>query len=110
MSNPVNYRIHRQSWPVQTGLASTELIHKVEKPTPLGRFGRPDDVANFLSFLCSNDGGWINRQILHSNGGLQSEERPQLSNETHLNDSNVNRARAEIKGNIPWSCHGLMDT
>ena len=33
------------------------------------RVGRPADTANLVSFLLSDDGGWVNGQILHSDGG-----------------------------------------
>jgi 3-oxoacyl-[acyl-carrier protein] reductase len=38
--------------------------------TPLGRLGQPRDAANLIAFLCSAEGGWVNGQLLHSNGGL----------------------------------------
>ncbi len=38
--------------------------------TPLGRIGLPQDCANLIKFLCSKDGGWINGQLLYSNGGV----------------------------------------
>jgi 3-oxoacyl-[acyl-carrier protein] reductase len=38
--------------------------------TPLGRLGQPRDAANLVAFLCSPDGGWINGQLIHNDGGL----------------------------------------
>jgi 3-oxoacyl-[acyl-carrier protein] reductase len=35
-----------------------------------GRVSVPQDCANLVSFLCSDAGGWINRQLLYSNGGV----------------------------------------
>jgi NAD(P)-dependent dehydrogenase (short-subunit alcohol dehydrogenase family) len=37
---------------------------------PLGRIGRPEDVAGAVAFLCSDDAGWITGQVLRVNGGL----------------------------------------
>jgi 3-oxoacyl-[acyl-carrier protein] reductase len=37
---------------------------------PLGRIGRPDDVAAAIDFLLSIDAGYITGQSLHVNGGL----------------------------------------
>jgi 3-oxoacyl-[acyl-carrier protein] reductase len=34
-----------------------------------GRIGTPSDTANLVSFLVSDEGGWINAQLLHSDGG-----------------------------------------
>jgi 3-oxoacyl-[acyl-carrier protein] reductase len=36
----------------------------------LGRVSRPEDCANLVNFLCSEAGGWINGQLLLSDGGL----------------------------------------
>ena len=35
---------------------------------PTGRLGTPADVANLVRFLVSDQGQWINGQLLHSNG------------------------------------------
>lgn len=58
--------------PTDTGWMTPELKTLVTDETPLGRLGVPNDVANLVSFLCSSDGGWINGQLLASNGGLGS--------------------------------------
>jgi 3-oxoacyl-[acyl-carrier protein] reductase len=34
--------------------------------------GRPADTAALVSFLCSVDGGWVNGQLLYSDGGLHA--------------------------------------
>jgi len=39
--------------------------------TPLGRIGQPRDVATVVSFLASEDAGWITGQILETAGGLR---------------------------------------
>ena len=52
-----------------TGWMDEALMASVTAATPLGRVGRPEDVANLVSFLCSDEGGWINGQLLMSNGG-----------------------------------------
>jgi 3-oxoacyl-[acyl-carrier protein] reductase len=40
--------------------------------TPLGRVGTARDAAALVTFLCSERGGWVNGQLLHSDGGLHS--------------------------------------
>ena len=52
-----------------TGWMTPEQLAAVAAATPLGRVGRPADVANLVSFLCSAEGGWVNGQLLASNGG-----------------------------------------
>ncbi|MDQ2726944.1 MAG: SDR family oxidoreductase [Actinomycetota bacterium] len=54
-----------------TGWMTPELQSQVAATTPLGRVGLPADCANLVSFLCSKAGGWINGQLIYSNGGQQ---------------------------------------
>jgi 3-oxoacyl-[acyl-carrier protein] reductase len=56
--------------PVDTGWMSDEIRTAGTAQTPLGRLGTPADTANLVSFLCSERGGWINGQLLLSNGGF----------------------------------------
>jgi len=37
---------------------------------PLGRLGRPDDIAGVVSFLVGPTGRWVNGQVVYANGGL----------------------------------------
>jgi 3-oxoacyl-[acyl-carrier protein] reductase len=39
--------------------------------TPLGRIGQPDDIATVVSFIASEDAGWITGQIIPAAGGLR---------------------------------------
>ncbi|MEU3742460.1 SDR family oxidoreductase [Streptomyces sp. NPDC032198] len=56
--------------PTDTGWMTEEQKADMIRFTPLGRLGVPQDCANLVSFLCSAEGGWINGQLLQSNGGL----------------------------------------
>ncbi|EKS9798355.1 MULTISPECIES: SDR family oxidoreductase [Burkholderia] len=49
---------------------SAELIERLSKMNPLERLGTPADIANVVAFLVGPDGGWINGQVLRSNGGM----------------------------------------
>ena len=49
---------------------SAELIERMSKMNPLESLGTPSDIANAISFLVGPDGGWINGQVLCSNGGM----------------------------------------
>src|SRR5579864_1626820 len=42
----------------------------MEREIPLGRQGRPDEIAAMVRFLCGPDGRYITGQTLHINGGL----------------------------------------
>ncbi len=61
------------------GPTATELFLRGRSPAdidaltqqiPLGRIGRPDDIAEVVAFLLGEQGGWVNGQVVHANGGL----------------------------------------
>ena len=56
--------------PVDTGGMPDKVRAACTAQTPLGRLGTPQDAAHLVGFLCSPQGGWINGQLLYSNGGL----------------------------------------
>lgn len=56
--------------PVDTGWMTEEIRQSGIRRTPLGRLGTPQDTAHLVDFLCSPEGGWINGQLLMSNGGF----------------------------------------
>ena len=37
---------------------------------PSARLGEPNDIANAVLFLCSNQSSYINGETLHVNGGM----------------------------------------
>jgi len=43
----------------------------VEQATLLGRFGRPDDIADFVHALAGPAGRWVTAQTIEASGGLQ---------------------------------------
>jgi 3-oxoacyl-[acyl-carrier protein] reductase len=47
-----------------------EVVDRLTKLAPLERLGEPADIAASVSFLAGPDGGWINGQVLRSNGGI----------------------------------------
>lgn len=55
--------------PTDTGWMDPALKTRITDDTLLGRLGQPDDCANLVTFLCSPGGGWINGQLLMSDGG-----------------------------------------
>jgi 3-oxoacyl-[acyl-carrier protein] reductase len=34
------------------------------------RLGQPEDIANVVNFLASDEGHWVNGQVLRANGGV----------------------------------------
>ena len=60
---------------VAPGLIDTEMIATVAvdealKLVPMQRLGHPTEVAAVVSFLCSDDAGYITRQVVSVNGGM----------------------------------------
>lgn len=47
-----------------------EQIQTFAKMPPLERLGQPEDIAGVVAFLASDDGAWVNGQVLRANGGL----------------------------------------
>ncbi|MGW6444755.1 SDR family oxidoreductase [Lentzea sp. NPDC055074] len=57
--------------PTDTGWAGPELTEFVNERMPAKRWGRPDDAARLISWLCTDDGAWITGQVLNSEGGFR---------------------------------------
>lgn len=49
---------------------SKDTIGQLAKLAPLERLGTPEDIAAAVAFLVGQDGGWVNGQILRTNGGI----------------------------------------
>lgn len=47
-----------------------DVKETLQKQIPLGRLGQPSDVAEAVSFLASDQAGYITGQVLHVNGGM----------------------------------------
>jgi len=47
-----------------------EVIETVKKFTPLGRFGKPEEVANLIFFLASEEANFITGAVFNIDGGL----------------------------------------
>ena len=60
------------------GYITTEMVEKLPEEVkkqilariPLGRFGEPEDVAETVTFLCSDEAGYITGQVITIDGGL----------------------------------------
>ena len=55
---------------IETQMTSELPAEEVMKMIPMRRFGKPDEVAAMISFLCSDDAGYITRQVFSVNGGM----------------------------------------
>ena len=57
--------------PIQTGYITPEDEKEIEESTPLGRVGKPEDVAEVTVFLCSEQARWLTGQLLYVGGGYR---------------------------------------
>ncbi len=65
---------------VHPGLTATEgtsgmtsnkdMVGHIVSGTALGRLGQPDDIADVVGFLCSNDARWTTAQHIEASGGV----------------------------------------
>jgi len=60
---------------VAPGLISTDMLEdmivdEALKMVPMRRMGEPEEVAALVSFLCSDQAGYITRQVISINGGM----------------------------------------
>jgi 3-oxoacyl-[acyl-carrier protein] reductase len=57
--------------PVDTGWPSDELRAQLRSAFPAGRWGRPDDIAPVVSWLASEQSGWVTGQVINAEGGFR---------------------------------------
>ena len=64
---------------VSPGTTDTEFLRTnvpegvrqtVARMTPLGRLGRPEDIAAVVAYLAGADAGWVTGQNIRADGGL----------------------------------------
>lgn len=60
--------------PIDTGWMDEKIRQRLIGRQPTGRLGTSQDVANLVAFLLSPAGGWINGQLIKSDGGFSVKE------------------------------------
>jgi len=55
--------------PTQTGYITPEAEVELAAGTPLGRPGQPEDIADVILFMASEQGRWLTGQLIYAGGG-----------------------------------------
>lgn len=53
-----------------TDVLKEDIKEEIAKKIPLKRMGTPQDVANVVKFLASNDSSYITGQVINIDGGM----------------------------------------
>jgi acetoacetyl-CoA reductase/3-oxoacyl-[acyl-carrier protein] reductase len=48
-----------------------KVLDRIRKQIPLGRLGRPDEIARVVNFLCADQSAYITGQVWGVNGGQE---------------------------------------
>lgn len=57
---------------IETDMTKDLPQDELKKMVPMGRFGRPEEVAALVSFLASDEAAYITGEVININGGLYS--------------------------------------
>jgi 3-oxoacyl-[acyl-carrier protein] reductase len=60
--------------PVQTGWLSPDEENTIGRRTPLGRVGRPEDIADVVVYLASEQARWLTGQLIYTGGGWRMHQ------------------------------------
>jgi 3-oxoacyl-[acyl-carrier protein] reductase len=52
------------------GSIPERVLHALEEKVPLGRLGKPEEIANTFAFLASDEASYINGAVIEVSGGL----------------------------------------
>lgn len=56
---------------ISAGFIGSDVEKQLQTQVPLGRTGRPNDIATIATFLASNDSAWLTGELLIASGGMR---------------------------------------
>jgi 3-oxoacyl-[acyl-carrier protein] reductase len=69
--NAINPGVVETEGTHSAGFVGSEFFEAIIGDTPLGRVGKPDDIAAIAVFLASDDARWLTGEKLTASGGLR---------------------------------------
>jgi 3-oxoacyl-[acyl-carrier protein] reductase len=69
--NAVNPGITLTEGVKAAGFEGSEFVNDEVAKTPLGRIGQPDDIADVVTFIASDEARWVTGSLLQAGGGLR---------------------------------------
>ncbi|WP_263356254.1 glucose 1-dehydrogenase [Acidicapsa ligni] len=69
--NAINPGIVETEGTQSAGFIGSEFETHFNAQTPLGRTGKPEEIASIATFLASDDAGWITGEQIIASGGLR---------------------------------------
>ncbi|OJY63253.1 MULTISPECIES: glucose 1-dehydrogenase [unclassified Rhizobium] len=69
--NSVNPSLTETEGTHSAGMIASEFEAGIIAQTPLGRLGQPQDIADVVAFMASDDARWLTGEIVLAGGGLR---------------------------------------
>lgn len=69
--NSVNPSLTETEGTHSAGMIASEFEAGIIAQTPLGRLGQPQDIADVVAFVASDDARWLTGEIILAGGGLR---------------------------------------
>ncbi|HZQ43786.1 MAG TPA: glucose 1-dehydrogenase [Acidobacteriaceae bacterium] len=69
--NAVNPGVTATEGTQTLGVRGSDFETALVAQTPLGRVGNPDDIADVVTFIASDDARWVTGSLLQAGGGLR---------------------------------------
>ena len=70
--SPGNIIFNGGSWDIKFKKNKKKVTNYIKNNVPLGRFGKPEEIASSIVFLCSEKASFINGSNLVIDGGQSS--------------------------------------